>query len=113
MVLELSSWQLQGFHDAKLSPRVAVFTNIHPDHLNRYAGMDEYIHDKKAIFLYQSGTDYCIFNGDQARTRELAKEAPQARASSVPRTCRQLGISRFRAGTTGKMWPQQYALPGK
>jgi UDP-N-acetylmuramoylalanine--D-glutamate ligase len=76
VVLELSSWQLQGFHDAKLSPNAAVFTNIYPDHLNRYAGMDEYIDDKKAIFLYQKDSNFCIFNGDQAQTMKLAKEAP-------------------------------------
>ena len=52
VVLELSSWQLQGFHDSKLSPHAAIFTNIYPDHLNRYSGMDEYIQDKKAIYLY-------------------------------------------------------------
>jgi len=39
VVLELSSWQLQGFHDAGLSPNASVFTNIYPDHLNRYNGM--------------------------------------------------------------------------
>jgi len=80
VVLELSSWQLQGFHDAKLSPNAAVFTNIYPDHLNRYADMDEYIHDKKAIFLYQKAADFCIFNGDQAQTRELAEEAPAGKS---------------------------------
>ncbi len=80
VVLELSSWQLQGFHDAKLSPRAAVFTNIHPDHLNRYADMDDYINDKKAIFLYQKAADFCIFNGDQAQTVELAKEAPAGKS---------------------------------
>jgi UDP-N-acetylmuramoylalanine--D-glutamate ligase len=80
VVLELSSWQLQGFHDARLSPNAAVFTNIHPDHLNRYADMDEYIHDKKAIFLYQKAADFCIFNGDQAQTRELAEEAPAGKS---------------------------------
>jgi UDP-N-acetylmuramoylalanine--D-glutamate ligase len=80
VVLELSSWQLQGFHDAKLSPSAAVFTNVYPDHLNRYADMDEYIHDKKAIFLYQKSPDFCIFNGDQARTIELAQEAPAGKS---------------------------------
>ncbi len=76
VVLELSSWQLQGFHDARLSPNAAVFTNIYPDHLNRYADMHGYVYDKKAIFLYQQDEDFCIFNGDQARTEELAQEAP-------------------------------------
>lgn len=76
VVLELSSWQLQGFHDARLSPHAAVFTNIYPDHLNQYSGMEEYIQDKKAIYLYQQDGDFCIFNGDQPETARLADEAP-------------------------------------
>lgn len=74
-VLELSSWQLQGFHDAKISPHASVFTNVYPDHLNRYSGMTDYIYDKKAIFLYQKGTDFCVFNGDQPETVALSGEA--------------------------------------
>lgn len=76
VVLELSSWQLQGFHDSKLSPHAAVLTNIYPDHLNRYASMEEYIQDKKAIFLYQAGGNFCFFNGDQPESSRLASEAP-------------------------------------
>ena len=76
VVLELSSWQLQGFHDAGLSPNASLFTNIYPDHLNRYSGMEEYIQDKKAIYLYQKNDDFCIFNGDQQETARLALEAP-------------------------------------
>lgn len=76
IVLELSSWQLQGFHDARLSPCASVFTNIFPDHLNRYAGMEEYINDKKAVYAYQKGTAFCVFNGDQPETAALADEAP-------------------------------------
>jgi len=76
VVLELSSWQLQGFHDAAISPQASVFTNIYPDHLNRYSGMEEYIEDKKAIYLYQKGNDFCIFNGDQPDSARLALEAP-------------------------------------
>ncbi|MFH0822404.1 MAG: UDP-N-acetylmuramoyl-L-alanine--D-glutamate ligase [Pseudomonadota bacterium] len=76
VVLELSSWQLQGFHDAKLSPAASVFTNIHPDHLNRYSGMEEYIDDKKAVYRYQKNGDFCLFNGEQPETAMLAEEAP-------------------------------------
>ncbi|MCA9367962.1 UDP-N-acetylmuramoyl-L-alanine--D-glutamate ligase, partial [Candidatus Kaiserbacteria bacterium] len=35
-VMELDSWQLQGWGWNKLSPQVAVFTNFMPDHLNYY-----------------------------------------------------------------------------
>jgi UDP-N-acetylmuramoylalanine--D-glutamate ligase len=88
VVLELSSWQLQGFHDGRISPHAAVFTNVYPDHLNRYSGMHDYIEDKKAIFRYQQGTDFCVFNGDQEETASLAAEAPADteffRAAEVP-----------------------------
>jgi len=76
VVLELSSWQLQGFHDSCLSPHAAVFTNVYPDHLNRYSSMDEYVADKKAIYLYQHPGDFCLFNRDQPECARLADEAP-------------------------------------
>lgn len=60
-VMELDSWQLQGFGWAKYSPQVAVFTNFMEDHLNYYqAGeknkeeaMQLYFEDKANIFRYQ------------------------------------------------------------
>lgn len=92
VVLELSSWQLQGFHDAGISPNASVFTNIYPDHLNRYKGMSDYVADKKAIFLYQKGSDFCIFNGDQPETAAMVSEAPRQtdffRVDEVPRNWR-------------------------
>lgn len=60
VVLELSSWQLSGFHQEKISPPYAVFTNFYEDHLNYYKDMQEYIYDKTAIFAYQSTTDALI-----------------------------------------------------
>lgn len=59
-VLELSSWQLSGFHHEKVSPNIAVFTNLYPDHLNYYKDMSEYEHDKNAIAQYQKNGDTYI-----------------------------------------------------
>src|SRR3989338_4625643 len=53
-VLELDSWQLQGFGDLKISPHISVFTNLFPDHQDYYKSMDEYFGDKENIFKYQS-----------------------------------------------------------
>ncbi|MCX6819805.1 MAG: Mur ligase family protein [Candidatus Adlerbacteria bacterium] len=54
VVLELDSWQLQGFGDLQLSPDIAVFTNLMPDHLNYYGGdMEKYFWDKAQIFTHQ------------------------------------------------------------
>jgi len=60
-VMELDSWQLQGFGWSKISPQIAVFTNFMEDHLNYYqAGghdreeaMQLYFNDKANIFKFQ------------------------------------------------------------
>lgn len=53
LVLELDSWQLQGFGDLKISPDIAVFSNLMPDHQNYYPDMDAYFADKANIFAFQ------------------------------------------------------------
>ncbi len=60
-VMELDSWQLQGFGWAGISPQVAVFTTFMEDHLNYYQregmskdeAMSAYFADKAQIFLHQ------------------------------------------------------------
>ncbi|MBI5076775.1 UDP-N-acetylmuramoyl-L-alanine--D-glutamate ligase [Candidatus Falkowbacteria bacterium] len=74
VVLELSSWQLQGFGEKKISPHIAVFTNVFPDHLNYYPDMRTYINDKKNIYRYQNKDDYCVINKDNFITKKLMKE---------------------------------------
>lgn len=60
-VLELDSWQLQGFGDSKISPQISIFTNFLPDHLNYYQNdMKRYFKDKANIFKYQNENDYLI-----------------------------------------------------
>lgn len=61
VVLELDSWQLQGFGEAGLSPHIAVFTNLMADHLNYYGGsMKKYFLDKKNIYRFQTAKDYLV-----------------------------------------------------
>ncbi|NQT49091.1 UDP-N-acetylmuramoyl-L-alanine--D-glutamate ligase [Candidatus Kuenenbacteria bacterium] len=74
VVLELSSWQLQGFGWKKISPHIAVFTNIFPDHLNYYKSMRSYINDKKLIFKFQKKNDYCIINNENNYTKKIQTE---------------------------------------
>ncbi len=64
LVLELSSWQLQGFEDEKVSPEFSIITNIYPDHLNRGGGMDDYVNDKKNIYRFQKKSDVLFLNKD-------------------------------------------------
>lgn len=73
IVMELSSWQLQGFLKEKKSPHIAVITSVFPDHLNYYDSMKTYLDDKKIIFQYQTKKDFLIANKDQAEVRQLVK----------------------------------------
>jgi UDP-N-acetylmuramoylalanine--D-glutamate ligase len=60
-VLELDSWQLQGFDDLGISPNIGVFTTFYPDHMNYYDGdMARYLCDKTAVFRYQKKGDALI-----------------------------------------------------
>jgi UDP-N-acetylmuramoylalanine--D-glutamate ligase len=75
-VMELDSWQLQGFGWAKRSPNVAVFTNFMTDHMNYYKGdMDAYFADKANIFLYQEDHDTLVTTPE---VFEWAKKLPGA-----------------------------------
>lgn len=68
-VLELDSWQLQGFGEGKLSPHIAVFTTLYPDHLNYYHDdLNAYLADKANLFLYQSPEDTLILGKQCAPT---------------------------------------------
>ena len=74
--LELSSWQLEGLAPHRLSPAVAVMTNIYPDHLNTYNGMEDYAEAKANIFRHQHANDLAVFNYDNPWTRRFGEEAP-------------------------------------
>ncbi|MDP3645632.1 MAG: Mur ligase family protein, partial [bacterium] len=56
-VLELDSWQLQGFGDLRISPHIAVFTNLMSDHQNYYLDTETYFTDKSNIFKFQKEGD--------------------------------------------------------
>src|SRR5450759_2465053 len=75
VVLELSSWQLEGLAPHELSPALAVMTNVYPDHLNTYSGMEEYAEAKATIFRYQHPSDVALFNYDNPWTRRFGEEA--------------------------------------
>ncbi|MFA6047983.1 MAG: UDP-N-acetylmuramoyl-L-alanine--D-glutamate ligase [Parcubacteria group bacterium] len=74
VVFELSSWRLSALGRHKLSPKVAVITNIYPDHLNYYKTMEEYLNDKKYIFKNQTSSDWCVINQDDAKLDILEPE---------------------------------------
>ena len=62
LTLEVSSFQLETIEFFR--PAVAVLTNITPDHLDRYAGMDEYARAKARIFENQQAFDWAIVQSE-------------------------------------------------
>jgi len=61
VLMELDSWQLQGFGYDKISPNISVFTNLMNDHMNYYKNdVRQYLDDKANIFKYQSEEDFLI-----------------------------------------------------
>lgn len=72
VVLELSSFQLM---DMKVSPEIAVVTNVSPNHLDIHKSYEEYIDCKKNIFKNQSEKGKVILNYDNDITRYFSSEA--------------------------------------
>lgn len=61
IVMELDSWQLQGFGEMKISPHIAVFTSFLDDHMNYYKNDKEaYFNDKANIYRNQNKFDVLI-----------------------------------------------------
>lgn len=74
LVLELDSWQLQGFGDMKISPHIAVFTSFMDDHMNYYKNDKElYFNDKVNVYRNQHDGDILIASiqaSDEIQKRE-------------------------------------------
>ncbi len=81
LVAEVSSFQLEAVE--QFHPHVAVFTNLYPDHLDRYNdSMDEYMAAKLNIFARQTADDFAIVNVDRPE-HERVIAATQARIIPV------------------------------
>lgn len=99
-VMELDSWQLQGFGWAGISPQIAVFTNFMEDHLNYYEkggkskeeAMALYFNDKANIFKNQEDTGVLVttpgvFERAKGTTITLRGEVILADSSIIPDDC--------------------------
>lgn len=79
VVLELSSWQLEGLADSKKSPDTALITNILPDHLNTYGSFEKYFAAKKNIYKYQWPENFLILNYDDKKLRRIGKKSAKGK----------------------------------
>jgi UDP-N-acetylmuramoylalanine--D-glutamate ligase len=69
-VAEVSSFQLEAIQTFR--PRYAILLNISEDHLDRYAGMDEYVAAKANLFVNMTDRDTAVLNADDSRVMALA-----------------------------------------
>ena len=70
-VLEVSSFQLEATDS--LHPKVAVFLNVSPDHLDRHATYEEYVAAKARIFANQTAADFAVVNADDPEVMARAR----------------------------------------
>jgi UDP-N-acetylmuramoylalanine--D-glutamate ligase len=83
-VCELSSFQLDAVE--RFAPRVAVLTNVTPDHLDRYPDFDAYARAKERIFSRQGPRDFAVVNADSppaASAPTPARRVPFSRTGRV------------------------------
>ncbi len=82
-VLELDSWQCQGFGEARISPHIAVFTTLYSDHQNYYKTEPEaYLADKANIFLNQTPEDTLVL-GKQCAPLIIEKYGEHIEANTL------------------------------
>ncbi|AUM73235.1 UDP-N-acetylmuramoyl-L-alanine--D-glutamate ligase [Paracoccus jeotgali] len=74
VVIELSSYQTELAR--ALTPDVAVFTNLSPDHLDRHGGPGGYFAAKRRLFS-EGGPDRCVIGVDEVEGRFLANQMGQ------------------------------------
>ncbi len=74
VVLELSSYQTDLAR--ALTPDVAVFTNLTPDHLDRHGGMGGYFAAKRRLFA-EGGPDSAVIGVDEDEGRFLAGQVSE------------------------------------
>jgi UDP-N-acetylmuramoylalanine--D-glutamate ligase len=72
-VLEISSFQLEAIRT--FQPKIAVVLNCTPNHLDRYASLEEYAAAKKRIFKNQTPSDFLVLNAHDPEVSSWAKEA--------------------------------------
>jgi len=108
VVLELSSFQLESLAQIAKAPKVALLTNLTPNHLDRHGTFENYCAAKENIFKYQKLNDNCpaisIFNAED----KIAAEWFEKFNKDTGRIC----IS-FSNDDVSKDIRDSYSLPGQ
>ncbi|MEJ2313854.1 MAG: Mur ligase family protein [Nitrospirota bacterium] len=90
-VIEVSSFQLEAIE--RFRPSGAAILNITPDHMDRYASMDEYRAAKAAIAANQTEEDFLVLNAEDpecAKVHDALKKSGSQASWTV--ICRRIVI---------------------
>ncbi|MCP4257887.1 MAG: UDP-N-acetylmuramoyl-L-alanine--D-glutamate ligase [Planctomycetes bacterium] len=108
VVLELSSFQLEQMAQIEKAPKVALLTNLTPNHLDRHGTFENYCAAKENIFKYQKLNDnlpaVSIFNAED----KIAAEWFEKFNKDIGRTC-----IRFSTDDVSKDIRDSFTLPGR
>lgn len=72
VVAEVSSFQLETV--SEFHPKIAILTNITPDHLDHHKDLEEYYAAKSRIFARMTNADLAIFSADDAGAQRMAAD---------------------------------------
>ncbi|UCE48015.1 MAG: UDP-N-acetylmuramoyl-L-alanine--D-glutamate ligase [Phycisphaerales bacterium] len=108
VVLELSSFQLEQLAEIKKAPKVALLTNLTPNHLDRHGTFANYCAAKENIFRFQpldeESPPVSIFNAED----EIGAEWYEKYRRDAGRTCVQ-----FSADDVSEEFSSIFPLPGR
>lgn len=109
VVLELSSFQIEQLARIRKMPKVALLTNLTPNHLDHYGSFEEYCKAKELMFEYQSRwseNEPCvsIFNAED----EIGAKWFEKYGKDGSRIC-----EKFSADDVSGEIREQFGLPGR
>jgi UDP-N-acetylmuramoylalanine--D-glutamate ligase len=108
VVLELSSFQLEQLAEIHKAPKVALLTNLTPNHLDRYGTFADYCNAKENIFRFQELSEnfpaVSIFNAED----EIAAEWLEKYSKDTGRICIKFSIE-----DVSKEIRDSFTLPGR
>ena len=77
LIVEISSYQL--YYTSRFAPKIAIWMNLTPDHLDWHGNIDEYVKAKTKLFANQQRNQYAVLNFDDplvAKTKTQAEIFP-------------------------------------
>ncbi len=107
VVIEMSSFQIEQLTQIRRMPKIALLTNLTPNHLDRYGTFEKYCDAKENIFKFQTldinNPAVSIFNADDSISNKWFEKYKKDKG----RTC-----IKFSASDVGSEIKKHYQLPG-